>query len=148
MTIVPILICLISVFSFFSLSLGAPTSNITIHPNDPSVRLSSEWQTSQQNGSLITYVNAIGASLKISLPSASLRADIAEGCMLTTKIDGATSVSYKGYKKSGGAAYGVCVDCDKGDKGFFDKVDGNDPSKNATQSPVGSKMAPPARNEY
>lgn len=52
--------------------------------------------------------------------------------------DGTISASYLGFKRSRGAAYGVCIDCDGPVGGLFDIVDGNDPSANGNEPPVRS----------
>lgn len=50
--------------------------------------------------------------------------------------DGAVSVSYVGFKQSGGALYGICLDCDDSGEGSFAVVDGHDPTGNGQESPV------------
>jgi hypothetical protein len=86
--------------------------NITINATDTSLHFSSGWNISQNSaGQQFLFINELGTVLMASLPDATSR------------------VFFIGLKRSGGSAYGFCLDCDaQTNVGSIIIVDGHDPA--------------------
>ncbi|KAK0473176.1 hypothetical protein IW261DRAFT_702600 [Armillaria novae-zelandiae] len=86
--------------------------NITINATDTSLQFSSGWNISQNSaGQQFLFINELGTVLMASLPNATSR------------------VFFIGLKRSGGSAYGFCIDCDaQTNVGSIIIVDGHDPT--------------------
>lgn len=86
--------------------------NITINATDTSLHFSSGWNISQNSaGQQFLFINELGTVLMASLPNATSR------------------VFFIGLKRSGGSAYGFCLDCDaQTNVGSIIIVDGHDPA--------------------
>ncbi|KAK0198647.1 hypothetical protein F5146DRAFT_1131612 [Armillaria mellea] len=86
--------------------------NITINATDTSLHFSSGWNISQNSaGQQFLFINELGTVLMASLPNATSR------------------VFFIGLKRSGGSAYGFCIDCDaQTNVGSIIIVDGHDPT--------------------
>ncbi|KAK0505887.1 hypothetical protein EDD18DRAFT_1121027 [Armillaria luteobubalina] len=86
--------------------------NITINATDTSLQFSSGWNVSQNSaGQQFLFINELGTVLMASLPNATSR------------------VFFIGLERSGGSAYGFCIDCDaQTNVGSIIIVDGHDPT--------------------
>ncbi|PBK77019.1 hypothetical protein ARMSODRAFT_255797 [Armillaria solidipes] len=103
--------------------------NITINATDTSLHFSSGWNISQNSaGQQFLFINELGTVLMASLPSRSKNTP-AVTSHSRSHADATSRVFFIGLKRSGGSAYGFCLDCDaQTNVGSIIIVDGHDPA--------------------
>ncbi|KZT06806.1 uncharacterized protein LAESUDRAFT_137769 [Laetiporus sulphureus 93-53] len=82
--------------------------NVTVGVADPSVTFSAGWSVALYAGQEIAFADGLGDEVAAELPV------------------GAVAVHYVGLKRSGGALYAACLDCDVSGDVQFEEVDATD----------------------
>ncbi|KII93346.1 hypothetical protein PLICRDRAFT_35544 [Plicaturopsis crispa FD-325 SS-3] len=105
---------------FSNVPLTAAKS-VTIDDKDPSLTFTPGWRlvsSSSATGGTFAAVDELEGAVDASLPN------------------GATAVSYVGFKQSKGAMYGACIDCEVGRQSSFISIDAHDPTTDDEQLPT------------
>ena len=116
---------------FFAAHLSLAATNLTITPPNAAFTFSSGWQTSHDgDGQQFFLVDDLGAVLSASFPGVSVRASSgSHNLRVGESLANSSHIYYIGLKRSGGSAYGFCIDCHGQSNGSsIVVVDGNDPT--------------------
>ncbi|KAK0465367.1 uncharacterized protein EV420DRAFT_1637507 [Desarmillaria tabescens] len=99
-------------FLALCVSYSEAAHNVTINATDTSLHFTSGWNVSQNSaGQQFLFIDELGTVLMASLPNAT------------------SHVFFIGLKRSGGSAYGFCLDCNaQTNVGSIVIVDGHDPT--------------------